>query len=184
MPTTNNTLIKLEQKHNVQWRDFRIGDLFSIQTTKKKFNAVNLDFNGKHRYVARGDKNNGIRGYINEDAHYLNPAHTISFGQDTATVFYQDQPYFTGDKIKIFVPLQGVKLNRYTSSIFISSMRKIFSYFTWGSSSYNVTILKNIKIKLPVTSRGDLHYDFMKEFIETLEAERIAALEAYLSQRI
>ena len=26
---------------------------------------------------------------------------TISFEQDTATIFYQEKPYFTGDKIKV-----------------------------------------------------------------------------------
>ena len=49
----------------------------------------------------RSSLNNGIRGYITQDECYLNPAKTISFGQDTATIFYQEKPYFTGDKIKV-----------------------------------------------------------------------------------
>ena len=85
------------------WREFRLGDLFDIQTTKKKFNATDVKFEGKFPYVARGDKNNGIKGYINQNIIYLNSGNTISFGQDTATMFYQKNPYFTGDKIKIFI---------------------------------------------------------------------------------
>lgn len=48
--------------------------------------------------------NNGCRGFIEQDLIYLNAANTISFGQDTATMFYQEHPYFTGDKIKILSP--------------------------------------------------------------------------------
>ena len=45
--------------------------------------------------------NNGQKGFINEDESFLNDGNTISFGQDTATMYYQEFPYFTGDKIKI-----------------------------------------------------------------------------------
>lgn len=34
--------------------------------------------------------NNVQRGYIIEDEKYLNEGNTISFGQDTATAYYQD----------------------------------------------------------------------------------------------
>ena len=76
--------------------------IFEIYPTKKKINANTLTFNGKYPYVARGEGNNGIRGYINYDHQFLNPANTISFGQDTATMYYQPNAYFTGDKIYIF----------------------------------------------------------------------------------
>lgn len=36
-----------------------------------------------------------------EEEKYLNEENTISFGQDMATMFYQKNPYFIGDKIKI-----------------------------------------------------------------------------------
>lgn len=56
---------------------------------------------GKYPYVVRMGSNNGQKGYIDEDEKYLNPGNTISFGQDTATMYYQETPYFTGDKIKM-----------------------------------------------------------------------------------
>ena len=67
--------------------------LYDILTT--------VTFGGKHPYVVRSSMNNGIRGYITQDECYLNAAKTITFGQDTATIFYQEKPYFTGDKIKV-----------------------------------------------------------------------------------
>ncbi|EDP6840274.1 N-6 DNA methylase [Campylobacter upsaliensis] len=133
----------------LKWESFKIGELFEIGTPKRKFNANELRFNGKYPYVARGDSNNGIRGYIDEDEAFLNEANTISFGQDTATIFYQTSPYFTGDKIKIFTFKKG-DLDRYKANFLISVMKKAFANFSWGSSSFNVEILKNVCVLLPV----------------------------------
>ena len=38
-------------------------------------------FGGVYPYVARGESNNGIKGYITEDINYLNDGNTISFGR-------------------------------------------------------------------------------------------------------
>lgn len=133
----------------LKWESFKIGELFEIGTPKRKFNANELRFNGKYPYVARGDSNNGIRGYIDEDEAFLNEANTISFGQDTATIFYQTSPYFTGDKIKIFTFKKG-ELDRYKANFLISVMKNAFANFSWGSSSFNVEILKNVCVLLPV----------------------------------
>ena len=138
-----------------------------------------MKFDGDYRYIARGEKNNGIRGYITEDIQYLNEANTISFGQDTATMFYQNEQYFTGDKIKVFRPKKHVKLNNNIAQLFIAAMQKSFSSFSWGSSSYSVSVLSAIKIQLPIKN-GKINFSFMEKFIAELEAERIAELEAYL----
>ena len=81
-------------------------DLFEVKTPVKKFNASSVEITDKigHPYVVRSSTNNGIRGYINEDEKYLNEGNTFSFGQDTATIFWQEKPFFTGDKIKILKP--------------------------------------------------------------------------------
>ena len=145
-------LAKLEKdfkQNGGEWKSFKIGELFEINTPKKKFNANAIKFNGKYPYVARGDSNNGIRGYIDEDEAFLNEANTISFGQDTATIFYQTSPYFTGDKIKIFTFKKG-ELDRYKANFLISVMKKAFINFSWGSSSFNVGNLKNVCVLLPV----------------------------------
>jgi len=136
-----------------------------------------VKFDGKYRYVARGEKNNGIRGYITENIQYLNDANTISFGQDTATMFYQDEQYFTGDKIKVFRPKKHIKLNKNIAQLFIATMQKSFSTFSWGSSSYNVSVLSMIDIQLPIKN-GKINFSFIEKFIAELEAERIAELEA------
>ena len=158
-----------------RFEEFRIGDIFDIQTPKRKFDANKIQFGGQYPYVARGDKNNGIRGYINENTQYLNDENTISFGQDTATMFFQKDKYFTGDKIKIFKPI-NFDLNIRLANYIIASMRRGFSNFAWGSSSFNVEILKDVKILLPALG-GNINFSFMEKFIEELERERVEELE-------
>ena len=176
-------LTQLEKDYGIVWQEYRIGDLFDIEATKKKFNASDVEFGGKFRYVARGERNNGIKGYISEDSAFLNSANTISFGQDTATMFYQKESYFTGDKIKIFKPKSHLVFNEGVAHIFISAMKKAFASFSWGSNSYRVSILNAINIQLPTTTvngQSKIAFDFMEAFIATLKAERIATLKAYL----
>lgn len=153
--------------------------MFEICSSKKRFDANKVIISNLGRpYVVRTEKNNGNKGYINEDEQYLNEGNTISFGQDTATIFYQEQPYFTGDKIKI-IKAKEIQFNKHNSQFFIAAMALSFKMFSWGSSSFNEKILKDQKIKLPIKN-GQIDFEFMESFIAELEAERIAELEAYL----
>lgn len=150
------------------WKEFNIENLFDIESYKKRFDAnkVNITETGKP-YVVRTSLNNGIRGYINEDEQYLNDGNTISFGQDTATMFYQEKPYFTGDKIKI-LKSRDKKFNKKNAQFFITSMTKSFSSFSWGSSSYNIKIIGNQPINLPLINNKP-NYEIMETFISAIQ---------------
>ncbi len=166
--------------------------MFEILTYKKRFDAnkVELVENCGHPYVVRTSSGNGQKGFIDEDEIYLNDGNTISFGQDTATMYYQEVPYFTGDKIKILKS----KLSRFgktNAQFFLATMRNSFQNFTWGSSSFNVSIIANQKIQLPLKENAlafsnpcdnvkNIDFDFMESFIRELEEERIRELNAYL----
>ncbi|WP_277342686.1 restriction endonuclease subunit S [Psychrobacter nivimaris] len=166
---------------NVEWGEFRIGDLFEIESYKKRFdsNKVNILDNGKFPYIVRMGSSNGQKGFINEDESFLNDGNTISFGQDTATMYYQEFPYFTGDKIKI-VKSKDKRFNKRNAQFFLSTMTKSFSSFSWGASSFSVKVIESQKITLPIKN-GKPDFDFMNSFTTTLEAERMTNLDAYLS---
>ena len=167
----------------VQWKEFRIGDLFEIHSPVKKFNANKVSFNGKYPYVARGTSNNGIRGYITEDVAYLNPAHTLSFGQDTATVYYQNEPYFTGDKIKI-MELKNVELTESIAAFLVPVVRRAFSGFAWGQNSFNEKVLNNIEVVLPVGNDNQPDWDYMERYIRVIEKSVITDVVKWKDQQI
>lgn len=165
----------------VKWGEYRLGDLFEVKSYTKRFDAnkVIVLENGKYPYVVRMSSNNGQKGYIDEDEIYLNEGNTISFGQDTATMFYQEQPYFTGDKIKI-LKAKFREFDKSNAQFFLTTMAKSFESFSWGSSSFSVDIIEKQIISLPVKG-GTIDFDFISSFIAELEAERIKELEAYLT---
>lgn len=165
----------------VKWGKYTLGDLFEVESYTKRFDAnkVIVKEKGKYPYIVRRSFDNGQKGFIDESEEFLNTGNTISFGQDTATMFYQEKPYFTGDKIKVLKP-KNSKFNKNNAQFFLAVLRKPFELFSWGSSSFNVDIIKSQKIELPVKN-GDIDYEFMESFIAELETQRVNELEAYLS---
>lgn len=165
------------------WEEFKIGELFDIESYKKRFDAnkVTILENGRP-YVVRTSLNNGIRGYINEDEQYLNDGNTISFGQDTATMFYQEQPYFTGDKIKI-VKSKDQNFNKKNAQFFIATMTKSFSSFSWGSSSYNIEIIGSQPINIPIKNNKP-NYILMETFITAIQKLVIKDVVMYADKKI
>ena len=176
-------LLNNQQVANIEWKMFRIGELFEINSYKKRFDAnkVQIEEVG-FPYVVRTALNNGIRGYINEDVEFLNEGNTISFGQDTATMFYQEKPYFTGDKIKI-VKCKDESFNKLNAHFFIAAMGKAFSSFSWGSSSFSVEIIKNQNISLPSTQGVPL-YAYMEVFIRAVQKLVIKEVVEYADRKI
>lgn len=124
-----------------------------------------------------------MKGYLNEDKKYLNAGNTISFGQDTATMFYQEKPYFTGDKIKILKP-KNERFNKLNSMFFITEMTKAFSNFSWGSSSFSIDVISGQIISLPVTDAGEIDFDFMETFISAVQKLVIKDVVLYADQKI
>ena len=186
----NYTLTKEEEKiindfekGKINFNEFKIGTLFEVNSYKKRFDAnkVIISNIGKP-YVVRTSLNNGIRGYIDEDEQYLNDGNTISFGQDTATMFYQEKPYFTGDKIKILKSKEN-KFNKQNAQFFITSMSKSFSSFTWGSSSFNVNIIENQQIQLPI-KEDKPDYKTMETFISAIQKLVIKDVVLYADDKI
>lgn len=175
-----------EKLQQVKWAEFELQELFEVKTSKKRFDANKVKIeNIGYPYVVRTATNNGIKGCLNEDEEYLNEGNTISFGQDTATMFYQEKPYFTGDKIKILKP-KLASFNKKNAQFFIPIMTRAFSSFSWGSSSFSEKIIKSRKLSLPIKPNTNLDklaqidFDFMENFISQLEAFRLSQLEAYL----
>ena len=174
----------LQDFDNIKWEEFKLEDLFEINTSKKRFDANKVEVldMGKFPYVVRMGSNNGQKGYINEDRKFLNDGNTISFGQDTATMFYQKSPYFTGDKIKI-LNSKNKKFNQNNAQFFILMMSKVFSSFSWGASSFNVKILGSQKIPLP-SKNSEITFDFMEVFISAIQKLVIKDVVLYSESKI
>ena len=82
-------------------------------------------------------------------------------------MFFQKEPYFTGDKIKV-MKLKDRELTENIACYFITIMKKAFQKFAWGQSSFNENILKNIIIELP-TKNEQIDYEYMERYIQVIK---------------
>ncbi|EPT7718557.1 restriction endonuclease subunit S [Escherichia coli] len=162
--------------------EFSLGDLFEVLSSKKIFHAnqINIEerqIEGSLPYVVRSTVNNGVRGYIVEDEQYANDGGTLSFAQDTFSVFWQKQRYFTGNKVKVLKPKFQNSSERVM--IFLAAcFQKVLANMSWGMGS-TIDSISVIKIKLPVKN-NEIDWNFMDNYIEELEAAHIEELGAYL----
>jgi hypothetical protein len=168
-----------EKLNNVEWGEYRIGNLFEIGTGSLV--DIKLANKGETPRVSVQTKDNGILGYFDEsieNARYFENFISVNF---FGISYYH--PYRASVEMKVHT----LKLNNRdfikSEGIFISAMinRRFDGLFSYGSQ-ISSSKLKNddFKIQLP-TKNNQIDFDFMESFIVELEAERIADLEAYLS---
>ncbi|WHF53850.1 restriction endonuclease subunit S [Mesomycoplasma ovipneumoniae] len=130
-------------------------------------------------YVVRQSKNNGIKGYIQENLKFLNPANTISFAQDTFFSFFQKQKYFTGNNVKV-LKYKGKNTIKEKSLMFIAiAIQKAIAKLSWGINSSKESILET-KFLLPIDDQNQINFDFIEKFIKELESAHLVGLEDYL----
>ncbi len=177
------------QLNAIKWGEFKLGDLFEVLSSKKIYHANTIKIHdtqieNSYPYVVRATTNNGIKGFIIDDPTFANEKNTLSFAQDTFTVFYQKQPYFTGNKVKILKPkfaFKSPKILHFISAI----LQFILKPLTWGLGSTTESIAE-FKFSLPLKPTANtqtldgIDFHFMEKFIAELEQCRLAELQAYL----
>ena len=108
----------------------------------------------------------------------MNEGNTLSFAQDTFSVFYQKSPYFTGNKVKVLKPkFDG--MNDLSGLYLSSTLNKVLRGLSWWLGS-TVESIWEFLFQIPVDKNWEIAFDFMGKYIKALEAERLEELEAYL----
>ena len=160
----------LEKFEKVEWREFRIGDLFEVSGTKSlDSNAVDFVKSGIN-FIGRTFENNGIQGQIKRQKFAPNEPFTI-----TATVIgnykyvkYQKKEYYCSQNINKLKPKKLSKWNSYIAYYFVTHIQKFVSLYDGQQNGYKLAEIKNHKISLP-TKNDKIDFEFMENFILGLE---------------
>ncbi|GAA8893374.1 restriction endonuclease subunit S [Helicobacter pylori] len=175
------------------WQSFKLGDLFEVLSSKKIYHANTIKIHdtqieSSYPYVVRAATNNGIKGFIIDDPTFTNEKNTLSFAQDTFTVFYQKQPYFTGNRVKILKPKFAFKSPKIL--YFISAILQfILKPLTWGLGS-TIESIAEFKFSLPLKPTANtqtldgIDFHFMSTFINALMKQTIQGVVQYSSAKI
>lgn len=164
-------------------KPYSLEQIFTISQSKKIFHSVNVEIKewkeeGFHPYVVRSSVNNGIKGFISEGKEFLNPWNSITFAQDTFFAFYQKEPFFTGNWVKVLV-LKNKLMTEELGLFLSANINFKIKDLTWGTWA-NIKSIGEIIIHLPTYSNWELAYDYMENYIKEIEAYHIKEIEAYL----
>ena len=153
-------------------RKFTLDELFDIRPSKKIFHWINITIENEKTehscpYVVRTSINNWIKGYISEDEEFLNPWKTITFAQDTFFAFYQKEPYYTGNKVKVFY-LKWYDMNEKLGEYFTTLINFRIKDLSWWTGS-NVESISNLEITLPTDSDNQINYPLIETYIKATQ---------------
>lgn len=171
-----------ERLKNARWGEFKVGDLFEINPTKwyKLTNEEIISSIGNVPLVSNTSVDNGIMGFSNLKA--LNKGNTLTCSDTTLgadTMFYQEDDFIGYQHIQQLVP-KFSRFNKLVAFFIISACRVSTSNkFDYGNK-FNRNNMNKTVISLPITSSGEIDFDFMESFIRELAAYlRVSGLDNF-----
>ena len=163
---------------NIEWGEFKIGDLFEIQNTLS-FNKSKLKQGFEYDYVTRTSQNQGIlqeTGFVNKKN--INPSGIWSLGLLQMDFFYRHKPWYAGQFVRKIIP--KFQVTRYSTIFFTIALNKLKKKLLTVLVRNVDKVFINSKIQLP-TKNNKPDFDVMENLISELETQKIKELESYLS---
>lgn len=163
----------------VKWGEYKIKDLFDIKNTLS-FNTDELVNGNEFDYVTRTSNNQGVlqtTGFVNSEN--INPSGTWSLGLLQMDFFYRRKPWYAGQFVRKIIPKFTVSER---AAIFLTTLLNKLkpNLLSVLVRDVDETFL-NSTIRIPITPKGDIDFEFISEFIAELESHRIVELENYIS---
>jgi hypothetical protein len=177
-----NKLKELEKKYNIDWRNVRMGDLFEFEAIKQAKSQREIPTDNSENgvpYIVQSMFNNMFSRNVNKQwliDHNEAPVsgNKIVLGVTLPAVSYQPVEFGASQVITAKADWLNPKIG-----IFITtSISKLMYQFSYGRKP-GMQIYKDMKIKMPF-SQNEISFDYIEEFVNMLEAERLAMLETYL----
>ena len=154
------------------WKEFRFGDLISNIYKAKAINKDDLtvatDSDNAIRYITRTGENNGcelLADVRDVDKKAVERGNAISIGDTTATCFYQEEDFITGDHM--VVVRADSWLNPYTALYIVAILTNEQYKYSYGRA-YLMDRIKDTIMKLPVGLDGNPNWHFMEKYIKSL----------------
>lgn len=146
-----------------EWQYIEFQEIFDIKKGKRLTKAQMLP--GKTPFVGSSDKNNGITGYVMQQAIHEGNTISVAYNGSVAEAFYQPHDYWASDDINVLYP--KFDLNP-AIGLFICTVIKAEQYrFSYGRK-WHIERMRDSKIKLPITPNKSPDFEFMDSFIRSL----------------
>lgn len=161
----NNCSEEVNKVDIAEWREFKIGNIFEIVSPKVYHTRQVKEDSKGIPYVVRSKFNNGIKYMVEKDERFVvNPKGVISFGAENASFFYQENEYISGRDM-YYIDTRDLSKN--TVLFIIACLEKLTSKYSYNFGLFP-KLLKEEKIKLPITDNGEPDYEYMDRYMTEL----------------
>ena len=150
---------------SVEWGEFRIKDLFEIETVKGR--PIENYKKGDIPYVSTAATNNAVINFIEKDKNILTSAFAITVDPIKGTCFFHNYDFvgrgFSGASVNV---LRNINLNKYNGMFICSSIEKTSKLKASYGYLFNSNRLKMAVILLPIDLKGKPNWKFMEDYIK------------------
>ena len=167
--TTSNTQHNLDLNLK-DWKEFKLGDLFEDIYKSKSYVKTEMeitDYNDENaiQFISRTEENNGCDCYVvNNNLEDIEEENALIIGDTTATIFYQEEKFITGDHIII---CRADWINQYTALFIKTILEKERYKYSYGRA-FKMDFVKNTTLILPIDKEGNPDWEFMENYIKQL----------------
>lgn len=153
--------IQLETQN---WAWFKYDDLFVIERGRGP-RKNQLSGEGTTPFVTSSDQNNGWTDFTTKSPTHA--ANTIGVNRNgsVAEAFYQPIAFCSTEDVHVFTP--RFTMSKYVALFITTLMKKEKYRYNYGRK-WGIARMKASLIKLPVDSHGNPDFEFMEEFIKSL----------------
>ena len=154
LTTKHATALKLNKD---RWQEFEFGRLIkSIYKahayTKDDLTEQNVKLDSTLRYITRTAEDNGCELIVkNEAISYVEEGHAITIGDTTATCFYQEEKFVTGDHM---IVVRANWLNTYTGLFIVTLLNNEQYRYSYGRA-FLMDRVKETVLRLPICRNND-----------------------------
>lgn len=148
------------------WGDMCIGDYFKVEygTFRPKDKLGVGDYN----YITTSGFNNGITDKIDVADHQGGCITVASDGALMGSAFYQEEPFSTSNIVSTLTPFETTPLNKYNAQFICALIFSKRSEFGWLGFKFSVDRVRNLIIKVPITSTDEPDWQYMEDYMRRI----------------
>lgn len=164
------TAFDLVGLENVEWREFPFNKIFrKIQRGKRLKKADHID--GYTPYISSTAMNNGLDGFIGNKDGVRKFSNNISIANSgsVGACFYHEYEYIASDHV---TSLSIDNADKYIYLFMSTIVRRLEEKYSFNRE-INDKRIRQEKIILPVDENGNPHWEYMSQFMQNLEAEKV-----------
>ena len=168
--------------NDVEWGEFRIGDIFDVSGTITTHPSDLIKF-GKFPRITCAGTNNGLDDFYNNTITETGGVLTVDSATD-GYIFYQNNDFLATDHVEKISMKNGQKMSKeiglFVKTAIENSKDKKYGY----GYKFSQSRIKKQKISLPIDSLNNPNWQFMEDYIKQEQKEIAQKVISYYEQKM